>query len=57
MISAVAWVPKGAAAKEPIKYEMTPEEEQAIREAAEQEGVPRSQILFELLYDSHFYNI
>ena len=40
MISAVAWVPKGAAAKEPIKYEMTPEEEQAIRDAAEQEGQP-----------------
>ena len=34
MISAVAWVPKGVAASEPVRYEMTPEEEQAMREAA-----------------------
>ena len=38
MISAVAWVPKGVAASEPVRYEMTPEEEQALREAAAAEA-------------------
>ena len=40
MITALSWVPRGAAAKTPKKYEPTNDDVERIRAAAEEEEMP-----------------